>query len=150
MIGSKVRDILEENGVRFRAGRMEDSYYDLPSRKWFEKTFPKALLKFWRKNKLVRYDFKYRRYRWKFVAESNDCGNAAKGAVWFGGVYNFRDKGEYQKAIGEFWYIDKRIGAHAIVVALLDNRKLAFMEPQTCKPVKLTAKEIRSCYAYSF
>jgi hypothetical protein len=129
---------------------MEDSYYELPTRKWFESTFPKALLKFWRKNKLVKYDYRLRRYRWKYAAETNDCGNASMGAVWFGAVHNWKANGKYQKAVGEFWYIDRKIGAHAIVVALTNSRKISFMEPQTCKPVKLTPAEIESCYFYRF
>ena len=151
MMASKLQDIMEDCGVRYRIGHVADSDYDLPSAKWFSKTFPKALLKFWRKNKLVKYDFRGRRYIFKWTLGVMDCDNAAAMAFSLAGVLNFKERKKNPLAVGEFWYVrgDGR-GAHAINCALIQGRRLIFLEPQTCRQVKLSVEEIQSCYFYRF
>ena len=141
---------MEEQGIRFRAGHMGDQFYDLPSKTWFYKTFPKALKKFYKKNGLIKYNWKERRYKWRYTTDTNDCENAALGALFLASALNFRNKGKLQKAVGEFWYTREVGGPHAINCAYLDTRELVFMEPQQLKIVKLTDKELKSCYFYRF
>lgn len=53
--------------------------------------------------------------------------------------------------VGEFWYYDQTMkGGHAIVVAIVDNLKIVFIEPQNGQIKCLTKEEISSCYFCRF
>ncbi len=148
MIAKELKAILKSNRVVCR-GRMHDTEYALPTRKWFTDAFPDELLKFYRKNKLVRYSWSKRSYSYRYVRLSNDCDDAARQAAVCAHMMNFKDGKKKSIAVGEFAYISSN-GPHSVICAVLRGGKLAFLEPQTWKPIRLIQMEIQSCSFYRF
>lgn len=50
-------------------------------------------------------------------------------------------------AVGEFLYHSAKLGPHAVVVAIIEDNEIAFLEPQTGELLNLTPSEISSCFA---
>ena len=123
-----------------------DSRYAMASEDWIINGYSKALSEF-------LTSFKSN----EWINEENDCDNFASMAFSFSQILHHNTLNKLQKtalAMGEFWYIRKEGGGHAINVFIVwqndDNYKVIFYEPQWQKVVELTKEEIASVRYYRF
>lgn len=124
-----------------------DRKYVSPSEPWIGGTFSDAL------NTL-----KFQLGLQEWTAEEFDCDDFARVSAAYASILHHKTAGREKGtglAFGEFHYMkDAPYGGHAINIALVaasDGKpKLVFYEPQTCKIVHLSQKEIDSCITLRF
>lgn len=123
--------------------KIGDKDYDCPTKKWLKNYYVEHFLKFLQRHGLTEW-----KQHW-------DCDS-------FAGLYRAGADLEHAKetmlqkaqgiAVGEIWYMDKKLGPHSINVAITKNHKpdITFIEPQTGEFVILTKKEQRSIFHVRF
>lgn len=125
-----------------------DEQYLCPSRDWILNSFAPAFAQFKRSIGLTLPDGLV----WR--AEKFDCDNFTRLAASYADFMHCAQSGpDAGLAFGEFWYTAS-FGAHAINLAIVagegNKPELLFFEPQECRRVLLTEKEIQSCRAVRF
>lgn len=123
-----------------------DEKYSLPSESWIANEYSQALNSFLTSFKTSDY-----------ILEENDCDNFASMSFSFAQILHHNTPQKTAKtslAFGEFWYIRKEGGGHAInVFAVWDGEnkyRIVFYEPQLQKIVQLTREEIATVRYYRF
>ena len=142
MTAGDVTTCLQTNGIfATDCSIRSDARYMLPTEEWFVSKFPAFLRDF---------QFDLRQLSW--AAEANDCDDFAKMAAAFAKLLHANTAGRApvtSLAIGEFYYTKDSGEFHAINFAIVrvaaGQYKILFLEPQSCKIIKLSKEEIASC-----
>lgn len=142
----EINFVMDKNGAVTLNVFFADSRYAMASEDWIINGYSKALNEF-------LYSFKSNQW----INEENDCDNFASMAFSFAQILHHNTINKLQKtalAMGEFWYIKKEGGGHAINVFIVwqndENYKVIFYEPQWQKIIELTKEEIASVRYYRF
>ena len=142
---SDIKRILLADGVAVgHAGdSFVDFYYLRPTLRWIIGPFAYALSEFQKVLETAKYH-----------PESNDCDNYARLAAAFAQTLHNRTEryGQMDSALafGEFFYTHRDGGRHVCNVAIVDDDKPIYFEPNGCRVVELTADEKRSCTSVRF
>lgn len=89
----------------------------------------------------------------RVYSRRNDCDNYARAAAQAAEDCHSLTAGGPDAeglAVGEFWYRKDSGEGHAICVAIVDDGRRIFFEPQSGDELKLTSKEFASCYFARF
>jgi len=119
-----------------------DKNYVCPSREWVKKYYKWYLDICWKME-----------LKWK---PDYDCDDFARLAAAYAQIshYTTEWKGPGVKpeglAFGEYFYVRENGSAHAINLILVEQAQPLWWEPQTGRELKLTRKEIESCFYVRF
>ncbi len=150
----QLRTFIEDQGILpFHGYMVDDNVYALLEERWITAQLAPALETFYRQFGIDQ---------WK--ENANACGRFAKIANAFAAILHARalDAPRVGLAFGEFWYVSDRSSSairHGVNFAVVPQPasarsvagaapwKLLFFEPQTRQIVKLSTREIFSCFA---
>lgn len=142
----ELKTIMVKNKIYTPNAFIADVLYALPSENWIKHEYSSALYTFLTSFKSSQW-----------TSEENDCDNFASMAFSFSQILHHNTSNKLEKsslAFGEFWYIQKNGGIHAINVIIYwadeNQYKLLFYEPQKQQVITLDEDEINSCFFYRF
>lgn len=118
-----------------------DSTYAIPDIDWLLKDYYKKYKEFMVSNNL---------YAWK---ENFDCNRfAAIYMCYLQALHSYETQNEAQSiTVGEMWYMSKTEGGpHAINIAMVNDNKIIYIEPQNGRRLYLSKKEKSSAWFIRF
>lgn len=139
----ELRSFLRTKNVLPNQELIADAKYVLPAKSWIEVEFSRALERFYDALKVAYW-----------LDESNDCDDFARGAAYFAQLLHARTRRYPGTALafGEFWYLQKSGGGHAINFFLYKDPdgalQVGYYEPQTRQVVELDPDETRYCLGF--
>lgn len=142
----ELKTIMAKNKIYTPNAFVADQTYALPSENWIKTEYSSALYSFLTSFKSSQW-----------TSEENDCDNFASMSYSFSQILHHNTPSKLEKsslAFGEFWYITKNGGGHAINVLITwageNQYKVLFYEPQLQQIIALDKDEIDSCLFYRF
>lgn len=137
---NELKDILNKNNIPIKDIAIADNEYNIPKKEWILTTYKNGFFKFLEYLEVHKYKASW------------DCDDFSRMYAAYGQILHARTtKKKFEGiAIGEIWYKIDNTENHAINIAILENKDVIFIEPQSGEELKLSKTKKSSIYFIRF